>query len=44
MQFEGLVSKLSMLEQEIIDVKNIYRIPVQRAKKAITGALAADTV
>jgi hypothetical protein len=25
---EGILNKLSMLEQEIIDVKNIYRIPV----------------
>lgn len=33
-----------MLEQEIIDVKNIYRIPVQRAKKAFTGAIASDSL
>lgn len=41
---EGILNKLSMLEQEIIDVKNIYRIPVQRAKRAITGTIAAETV
>lgn len=40
----AILSKVSILEQEIIDVKNIYRIPVQRAKKAISGLISGDMV